>query len=502
METLLLAACVLLLDAAWIGGLGAVLSLPYGPGSPAVLSVGWALATLVAGAGAGHALVRGRPGGTAPAPPRARAVRAGLVLLLGCVWSLILVAGTRHGPGGDAVAWVLDLPAAAARPWRATSPDALATGLLLFAWWRGQRTGARSPDFAAVVRAMGLGSLLLAGGLLLAAMTLGAPAAGGPAALLLLGAGLPALALARLREVRRDAAAAGGEAPSGVERTWLLATAVPVAAVLGVALAAALALGDESVRRALTDAVRLGAALLWGLLYWPLLAAGFLVELLFAAVQLLVPQVTLPRLLPDLPVPGDGLPPPAGGAGGPAPWPGALRWALAGVVLMGVTAAFLLTARRSGDAAPPLPRAVAGRESLWSWSDLPRAWRRWLAGLRRRWPAAPVADGAAAARVVLPEGPQGTRALYRRFLALGRASGLPRGAPQTPREYLGAWRDVLPGEDEAGALTGAYERARYGRPGAPAAGPAELQPRLDRLRRLVARRPSSGTSLGRPPSDR
>ena len=291
--------------------------------------------------------------------------------------------------------------------------------------------------------------------------------------------------------MRRDAAAAGGEAPAGVERTWLLATAVPVAVVLGVALAAALAMGDETVRRALTDAVRLGAALLWGLLYWPLLAAGFLVELLFAAVEPLVPlRVTLPRLLPDLPAPGDWLPPPATGAGGPAPWPGAFRWALAGVVLAGVAAAFLLTAlavRRRG--AAPAPRRRRAGVALVLGGPAPRL--------------APLAGRSA----VLAPGPARGRRRARDQLGRtrrrvpGRSTGAfwpsagPAACPARAGRPPGStW---APGAASSPAKRGGSPhrrlRARPVRPAGRArtARPAELQQRLDRLRRLVARRPAA-----------
>jgi hypothetical protein len=484
-ETVLLAACVLLLEAAWIGGVGAVLSLPSGTATPAALSVGGALLTLVAGAAAGHALRRhpaaGRRGG--------HVLRAGLVLALGCAWSLTLVLATRHGPAGG-LSWLRDLPAAAGQPWRNLSPDVLAFGLTLFAWWRGQRTGAQPPDFGAVVRATGMASLLLAGALLLAAATAGAPAVAGPAALLLLGAGLPALALARLREVRQEAVASGGDAPAGVERTWLQATALPVGAVLGVSVAVALLLGDETVRRTLLDVLGLAGALVWSLLYWPLIGIGLVVELLFGLVRLLVPHLTPPRLPASLPAPG-GLLPAVDPSAAAAPWPGVLRWVLAGVVLLGVAGAFLLSTRRHGGTVAPPPGLVAGRESLWSWADVRRAVRRWLGGLLRRRPRSPAAGAGPAGAVTGGERPSaGMRVLYRRFLALGRASGLPRAPAQTPGEYLAAWQATLPGEDEAGALTGAYERVRYDRPresGRPPSGSAQA---FERLRRLIVARPA------------
>jgi hypothetical protein len=485
METVLLDACILLLEAAWIGGVAAVLSLPYGAATPAALSVGGALLTLVAGAVAGHALLRHaadrRRGG--------RAVRAGLVLSLGCAWSLALVLATHHGTE-DVFSWLRGLPAAAGQPWRRLSPDVLAFGLTLFAWWRGQRTGAQPPDFGAVVRAMGLASLLLAVALLLAAMTAGVPAVAGPAALLLLGAGLPAQALARLREVRRDAAT-GGDAPAGVERTWLQATAIPVAAVLGVSVAVALLLGDETVRRMLLDAFGLAGALVWSLLYWPLIGIGLVVELLFGLVRLLVPHLTVPRLPLNPPAPGALLPAADPSTAGTAPWSGVVRWVLAGVILLGVAGAFLFTARRAGDAAAPLPGPAAGRESLWSWADVRRAVRRWLGGLlrRRRRPPPATASGAGG-EAGGERASAGMRPLYRRFLALGRVSGLPRAPAQTPEEYLAAWRAALPGAAEAGALTGAYERVRYGPPGGSGRPPAGLGQALDRLRRLVVARPA------------
>jgi hypothetical protein len=309
--------------------------------------------------------------------------------------------------------------------------------------------------------------------------------------LLLLGAGLPALSLARLREVRRDAEAAASETPAGVEGTWLRALAPPLAVILAVALVAGALLGDEAVRRALREGLGQIGSLVWAVLYWPLLGVAYAVELLLFVLTRLLPGLQETSPTPRSDPLRDLLPEPDGAPAGAPPWLTALRWLLPGLVVLVVVAAFLATS--GGVRAVPLPRRRRGpeRESLWSWPAIWGDLREWLSGLGRRLRAArPGAFHSARPPPSTQDASgSGVRALYRRMLALGRDNGLPRAGAQTAREYFQSWRQVLPGEEDARALTAAYERARYGHPDASRPPADGLEGRLERLGQLLSRRP-------------
>jgi Domain of unknown function (DUF4129) len=507
MDRIWLAVCTLVMEAAWISGVGAVATGGPQAGSPgpaaAPLSP-FPVTLLTAGAGylCGRALLLRTEDDPAPYSLR----RAWLAFLLGALWTIAAVSAVRHLPAGDGLSWVLDLPAAAAAAGRGLHPDLLATALTFFAWWRGQRSGAGAPDsgagsFGALVRAFGTGALLLSGALLFAGATGRTPPGAGLQALLFLGAGLPALSLARLREVRRDAESAGSEAPGGFEGTWLRSLALPMGVVIALALMAGALLGDETVRQSLRWGLGLVGSLVWAVLYWPLLGVGYAIELLLFVLTRLIPTLQDGPLAPRANPLRDLLPEPDGAPTGAPPWVAALRWLLPGLVVLAVVAAFLVTS--SGARAVILPRTRRGpeRESLWSWSTFWRALRGWLSGLGRRLRVA--LPGAPADQPRTPTGAaagaaSGVRALYRRLLALGRANGLPRAGAQTAQEYFHSWRQALPGEEDAGALTAAYERARYGHPDEPPPAADGLQGRLEHLGRVVARQPRPGRA-GPPP---
>ena len=279
---------------------------------------------------------------------------------------------------------MLDLPAAVAAAGRGLHPDLLATALTFLAWWRGQRSGARAPDFGALVRAFGTGALLLSGALLVAGATGRTPPGVGLQALLFLGAGLPALSLSRLREVRRDAESAGSEAPGGFEGTWLRSLALPMGVVIALALIAGALLGDEAVRQSLRGGLGQIGSLVWAVLYWPLLGVGYAIELLLFVLTRLIPTLQEVPLAPRANPLRDLLREPAGAPAGAPPWVAALRWLLPGLVVLVVVAAFLATSSGARAVAQRRPRRGPERESLWSWATFWHALRSWLSGLGRR----------------------------------------------------------------------------------------------------------------------
>ncbi len=502
MDRIWLAVCTLVMEAAWISGVAAVATGAYRPATAPLSPFAAALLTAGAGYLCGWALLRRAE--EDPAPHSLR--RAWLALLLGACWSVAAVTAVRHLPAGAGFSWVLDLPGAVASAGRGLHPDLLAVALTLFAWWRGQRSGPGAADsgtgsFGALVRAFGLGALLLSGALLVAGATGRTPPGIGLQALLFLGAGLPALSLARLREVRRDAESAGSDAPGGFEGTWLRALALPMGVVLVLALVAGVLLGDETVRQALRGGLAQIGSLVWAVLYWPLLGLGYVVEGLLFVLTRLVPRLQdgplglRPSPLRDL------LPEPVEAPAGAPPWVAVLRWLLPGLVVLAVLAGFLATS--GGARAIALPRRRQGpeRESLWSWSTFWHALRTWLSGLGRRLrvalPGAPSGPSRLPPAGASGAGP-GVRAIYRRLLALGRDNGLPRSEAQTAREYFHSWRHALPGEEDAGALTAAYERVRYGRSEEIPPTADDLKGHLERLGQTLSRQPRPGRAT--PPS--
>jgi len=108
------------------------------------------------------------------------------------------------------------------------------------------------------------------------------------------------------------------------------------------------------------------------------------------------------------------------------------------------------------------------RESLWSWGGLAEDLRGLLAGLR----GPQRAGGLRAALAALRGGDPASRVRrsYIRLLLLGEAHERPRPASQTPHEYAPAAGAMIPtAAQSVGALTDAYERARYNPNGVTAA---------------------------------
>ena len=176
----------------------------------------------------------------------------------------------------------------------------------------------------------------------------------------------------------------GAKAPGGFESTWLRALALPWASSSSWPSSP----GPCSETRRCARPCRGGLAqigsLVWAVLYWPLLGLGYVVEGLLFVLTRLVPNLQdgplgpRPRPLRDL------LPEPVEAPAGTPPWVAALRWLLPGLVVLAVVAGFLATSSGVRDIALPRRRQGPERESLWSWSTLWRALRRWLSGLGRR----------------------------------------------------------------------------------------------------------------------
>ncbi|HET7769085.1 MAG TPA: DUF4129 domain-containing protein [Chloroflexota bacterium] len=489
MERRWLPVCFLLMQAAWASALAEVVSARFG-GHGLLLTLPVAAVTLFAGYAAGRRFLAREvavidvESATDRSTRESRAAPLG-VLLLGMAWSFGAVWLSRHG--GQGAVWVEALPGAAYLVWGAPLADAFALALAFALWWHGQRVGQTAPEHDSTVRAFGIGSLVFAAALLWSA-GVALPPAGLPLAVLLfLGAGLPALSLARLKEVRRDLLGnvARGE-PASLDAAWWRTLAPPVAGIIATALVAALLFSDAAWRAALLAGMGVAGQGLVAVLYVPLLLMGHLAEwLIFVLRQLYRPAEQQPA------------PPPAPGGGellrdlqlliNAPELPESTRWAVWALVAALALAAYLLSSRVVRRAREAGSAGSVDRESLSSWrlllSDLRAAWRALLNRLR----------SAAIGSAVLPSAgvdppsaeARDAREAYRALLALGRAHAVPRRAHQTPDEYLSTWRAALPAEAEAHELTGAYARARYGPPEPPPVPVSRLQALVLRIREAL-----------------
>ena len=196
-----------------------------------------------------------------------------------------------------------------------------------------------------------------------------------------------------------------------------------------------------------------GAVLIFALILAPIL---YVLSLLL---ERLLPLLHLERLLSALP------PPPPDQAqqqqseqllGIFPPWVRlALRVFFALLPILLIVGLFLLSRMRSRRQTGPDEE----RESLWSWQGLAADLRELLfrpsprRGETLRDALARLRGGDPASRI---------RRSYIRLLLAGEAHDQPRAAPQTPGEYEPAAQAMLPSARRPiGALTGAYERARY-----------------------------------------
>ena len=471
MERGWLPVCFLLMQAAWMGALGEVASARFG-GHGVLLGLPTAIATLFAGYTAGRRLLR-RDVPAAGAPIA--------MLALGLVWSVGAVWLGRHL--GEDVTWLEALPGAARGAWGAPLADALALAATFALWWHGQRTGQTPPEHDSAVRAFGLGALVFGAALLWAAGVRPAPLALTPAILLFLGAGLPALSLARLKEVRRDLQSnvVRGE-PARLDAAWWRTLVPPMAGVLIAAALAALVLSDDAWRGAILGALGAAGNLAMAALYVPVLLVGFVAEWLIYALRSLSQEPAAQQALPPVPGGGAELLGELQSAPPSANYLETFRWVALALGAALVLALFLLSSRTVRRAREGVGVGAPEREALSTWTllldDLRSLWRALLRRVRAR--AAALAGTLPLPGVDVPPASDAAdaREAYRELLTLGRSNALPRRPHETPDEYLTSWAAALPAEAEAGELTAAYVRARYG-------PPAPAPPAASRLRALL-----------------
>lgn len=494
MDRFALPAAYLAMQAACWSGAALVAGHWIAAGDPrGILSLPVALLTLLLGCFLGRHLLRRdlEPGTEAEVSVRSGNRAPVVALALGTVWSVSAVWAMRHL--GGAPDWILALPWALARPGSAPFADPAALLLVLVLWWIGLRTGARTPEHEATVRAFGTGAMALSAALLVSVAAGKSYPALPLSIVLFILAGLPALSMARLRDVRRDllAGTARGE-PSRLDGSWSRALLPPMAAILGAALAAGWLVGDPAWQSRVRGLFSWTGEALFALLYWPILLVGLAAEWLIYLLRRL--QQSGQQEIP---------PPPPSGAPellaelqrttyAPPGWMDWIKWIVVGLAALLAVYAFLSTARAVQRGQEERLADGIERSSVWSWQQVGRDLRSLLRQLINRLrgqgaaavAALPWLGSVARSRALAAEG-EDPRAVYRRVLLLGRAHNLPRRASQTPHEYLASWQEALPGGDEAARITAAYSRARYGPARVLHEVPENLTGPLGRLERAV-----------------
>jgi len=247
----------------------------------------------------------------------------------------------------------------------------------------------------------------------------------------------------------------GGSAP-GVSGPWLLAVAVPVAAVLlsGVLLTVGVA---PALRIAMRVALRI-AVVAWHLAlwigYWILLLLAWLVSLIPAGpAGPLHSRIGRPR--PPSPIRLPGLSPHFATVSFDATTVAIVLAAASAVAML----AWLLTRQRTA-------RDTAGsqeeRSSAWSWTlFLSQLQALWTA-LRHRRPA-PHAHATSEPPATAGNDERDVRALYRRFQKRAADLHHPRAPATTPMEFARSLLGFAPARaPEIGLIATLYDRARYG----------------------------------------
>lgn len=393
---------------------------------------------------------------------------AAAILGLGLVFAIGLAtlwseAGT-HNWAGD---WVL---------FRQTGlglRDSALMGLALVAWWRGLvagRTKITLDDVEAGLRwaILSLACVLLINITMPSSQQVESTLVA--ATLVVLGAGLTGLPLARIHDMNERPRYQGGS-PLGMRGPWL---AIFLGMVLTLLLVTVL-LAEVLTFHRIDDLTRplAGPAdlLFWLVIYAIALPMGLIAEVLIYLFRLLFYRNSSsqqPLQMPNINWAQAMRAQGSGGSGAPEALVIAVqaaKWTIGAVLLvivlwLLVRAVFRFADWRSGD------DVEESRDFVGSWSLLPAAIRRWLR-LLMGWRPPPVIQ-VLHRNPVFDEGnirAWGPRELYRELLRLGALHGRTRTPNETPHEYEQALERVQPfdaGRSDTALLTDVYEQARYG----------------------------------------
>lgn len=337
-----------------------------------------------------------------------------------------------------------------------------------FLWWRGIVI-ARDPlhfEDASFRLAFGIAALTVA---LALGGASGSTLGRGAIALLVLeffACILPALAIARLRDIRAENSQSDGDL--GLRREWLGVMGLIVAAILVLATLFASATSAD-LARLLGMGLNWAADGLYAVLFVVLLPVAFLVAgaiyLARAIIALLTGGHTQPfqppspsDLQPNTKQSGSGHLSPALATSG--------KWVLLALVVIAVLAIIVRAVFRYQRMRGTEIEEI--HESVWPGGSVLLALLDWLRGLLRRLRPAPAAPPADAGLAPEPAGDPQTlsvRAAYRNWLRAAASLGRPPRPPETPGEFLAPSLALLPdAAPDLLSLTRAYEAARYGAP--------------------------------------
>lgn len=418
-------------------------------------ALSWPLAAVILGLGMAvtHAAMA-RPGASR---------RAGLVILGAGLASVLAATWLTFGLPAPRLQDLADLPDRLAG---AGAVDvALAFGAYL--WWRGIAIARNPLHFDDASARLALGSAALAVGLALSGAA-GSTVGIGVLALLVVeffGCALPALALARLEDIRRDRVV--DSAGLGLSREWLGVLGLVVVGILLLAVALTSAVSRDA-QRLLSAGLNAAADVLLVVVYVLLVPVGLLVWGLVIVGQFLVALITGGHVQPPPPPistdPFGGRQPSSGTTHLPAVFTATGKWVLLAIVVVAVATVIVRAVfryqRSRGTDIEELHESIWPGGSLWM---ALLAWLRALVGRFRRPAAAAVPAALYPEATARSAEATSVRALYRRWLGAAAALGRERRPPETPAEFLDAGRTLLPGVDsDLATLTHAYEAARYG----------------------------------------
>ncbi|MBI2864360.1 MAG: DUF4129 domain-containing protein [Chloroflexi bacterium] len=349
-------------------------------------------------------------------------------------------------------------------------------GLLLgaYLWWRGIASGRESVEFGDILRAFRTGIMMLIALLVLTALfTKGddfdiIQRQAIPAVLAFFFFSLLALSLSRIEAARAEAAKRQSK-DVGFSRDWLLVAVASVVAIVLLGFLVTSIFSFDLASSLLGLLVSTTHLLIWPI-YITALVLGFFLQYVIYFVYFLMWAF---RVVPEPPRPPS---PEISGdtetmrktaeAQIPPAVIQAIEWLLLAIIIVLLVYAFvraivrLQRGERKDD-------AEETRESLWSWPAFLDGVKAWLRSLRLRltnWKRR-----AATAAIASPHrsDPQyraslSIRQIYQSLLSHASHLGFPRGADETPYEYLRVVVAALPlGREDLLAITEAYVKARY-----------------------------------------
>jgi hypothetical protein len=349
---------------------------------------------------------------------------------------------------------------------------ALAFGVYL--WWRGIAIARNPLHFEDATTRLAFGAAALVAGLALGGAS-GSTIGAGATVLLAVeffACTLPALALARLEDIRRDRVA--DSAGLALSREWL---GVLGLVVLGILLLAAVltAAVSRDAERLIAMALNTTADALLVVVYVVLLPVGLLVWGAVIVGQFLVGLFSGGHVQsPPPPISTEpfGQQPAAGTTHLPVAVTAIGKWLLLALVVAAVATVILRAVFRYQRSRGVEVEEV--HESIWPGGSLWLALWAWLRALigRLRRHKAPSMQGLAIVEDASHSAEAASvRAIYRRWLVAAASLGRGRRPQETPNEFLSVGRELLPmAGAELAVLTHAYETARY----AASSGEAQL----------------------------